>query len=91
MANPIRGSIQGGAHVIAGQSSDRKTALALVLAIAAAEMLLSGQLQAIWKALWGPARDLHGNTAASVGSVAAGIAKVAQAGQTPTQTAGGTK
>lgn len=54
MANPI----QGGAHMIAQQSGGRKTALALVLAIAAAELTLSGRMQGVWKALWGPMQPL---------------------------------
>lgn len=54
MANPV----QGGAQVIAQQSGGRKTALALVLAIAAAELVLSGRMQAMWKALWGPMQPL---------------------------------
>lgn len=39
-------------------SEDRRTALALILAIIAAEMALSGRWQNVWKALWGPARGL---------------------------------
>lgn len=67
MANPI----QGGARVLSQQSGDRKTALALVLAIAAAEMLLSGTLQGAWKALWGPTVPLGAKSApASAGSTA---------------------
>ena len=54
MANPI----QGGAQVIAQQSTGRKTALALILGIAFAEMVLSGKLGAVWSALWGPTQPL---------------------------------
>ena len=50
--------IQGGAQVIAQQSSGRKTALALVLAITAAELVLSGRMQTVWHALWGPMQPL---------------------------------
>lgn len=44
--------------MIAKQSGDRKTALALVLAIAASEMFLSGRAKSIWSALWGPMQGL---------------------------------
>ena len=64
MANPI----QGGAKVIAQQSGGRKTALALVLAIAFTETVLSGRLVAVWKALWGPTAPL-GETAVPEKSV----------------------
>lgn len=59
--------ISGGAQVIAQQSSGRKTALALVLAIAAAELVLSGRMQTVWHALWGPAKPLSPGTSAPGG------------------------
>lgn len=69
MNNPIHGNpLQGGAHVIAGQSSDRKTALALILGIAFAEMVLSGKLVAVWGALWGPVQPLKAPTSSSTSS-----------------------
>ena len=43
---------------IGEMSGGRKTALALILAIIFAEMLLSGRVQEIWKALWGPTKPL---------------------------------
>ena len=39
-------------------SENRRTALLLVIAILATQILLNGRLQAIWAALWSPAQGL---------------------------------
>lgn len=52
--------------------SNRSTALALVLAIVAAELLLSGHAQAAWKAMWGTVRGLGQEAAGGGGSGSSG-------------------
>lgn len=60
--------VQGGAQIIAQQSGGRKTALGLILAIAFAEMVLSGKLGSVWSALWGPTKPLKAPASSSTSS-----------------------